>query len=146
LQTAGNRARTRRRNVSRRTIAGIVAGLTVFGAVFASAASLGGITSGNVGADNAAVTSCDTDGVTTAYTTAWDGTDDRYEVTSVTVSGIANACDGKTLSVSLTDVSSNQIGSGTVTVPTDALAFTASVTLSPAASAELTTGVHAAIA
>jgi hypothetical protein len=132
--------------VSRRTIAGIVAGLTVFGAVFASAASLGGITSGNVGADNAAVTSCDTDGVTTAYATSWDATDDRYEVTSVTVTGIANACDGKTLSVSLTDVSSNQIGSGTVTVPTDALGFQASVTLSPAASAQLTVGVHASIA
>jgi hypothetical protein len=146
LQTAGNRARRRRAKVSRRTIAGIVAGLTVFGAVFASAASLGGITSGNVGADDATVASCDTDGVTTAYATAWDGTDDRYEVTSVTVTGIANACDGKTLSVSLTDASSNQIGSGTVTVPTDALAFQASVTLSPAASAELTTGVHAAIA
>ena len=132
--------------MSRRTIAGVLAGLMVFGAVFASAASLGGITSGNVGADNAAVASCDTDGVTTAYTTGWDATDDRYEITSVTVSGIANACDGRTLSVSLLDSSSNQIGTGSVTIPSDDLVTQASVSLSTAASAKDAVNVHAAIA
>jgi hypothetical protein len=132
--------------VSRRKIAGIAAGLTVFGAVFASAASLGGITSGQVGADNAAVSSCDIDGITTAYTTAWDGTDDRYEVTTVSVTGINNNCDGRTLSVSLTDASNNQIGVGSVTVPTDALGTSATVNLSTAASAKDTVGVHASIA
>ncbi len=134
--------------MSRRTIAGVVGAFTVFGAVFASAASLGGITSGQVGADDAAVTSCDTNGVTTSYATSWDTTDDRYEVTSVTVSGIAEPCDGRTLSVSLLDAvtNGNQIGSGSVTVPTDPLAGTATVTLSPAASAELTAAVHASIA
>jgi hypothetical protein len=124
----------------------VVAGVTVFGAVFASAASLGGITSGNVSADNAVVASCDTDGVTTAYTTSWDGTDDRYEVTSVTVSGIANACDGRTLSLSLTDASNNQIGTGSVAIPSDVLVTSVSVSLSTAASAKDTVGVHASIA
>jgi hypothetical protein len=132
--------------VSRRHIAALLGALTVFGAVFAMAASLGGITSGQVGADNTSVTSCDTDGVTTSYATSWDGTDDRYEVTSVTVTNINNACDGRTLSVSLTDSTSNQIGSGSVAVPTDALGTSATVTLSTAASAKDTVGVHAAIA
>jgi hypothetical protein len=132
--------------VHKRTIAGVLGGLAVFGAVFAMAASLGGVTSGNVGADNTAVASCDTDGVTTAYTTSWDGTDDRYEVTGVTVTGIANACDGKTVSVSLTDSSSNQIGSGSATIPTDAIATSASVTLSTASSAKDSVGVHVSIA
>ena len=132
--------------MSRRTIAAVVAGFTVFGAVFASAASLGGITSGNVSADNTSVTSCDTDGVTTAYTTSWDGTDDRYEVTSVTVSGIANTCDGRTLSLSLTDASNNQIGTGSVAIPSDVLVTSVSVSLSTAASAKDTVGVHASIA
>lgn len=132
--------------MSRRTIAGLFGGLTVFGAVFAAAASLGGITSGNVGADNAAVASCDTDGVSTSYASSWDATDKRYEVTSVTVSGIANACDGKSLSVSLTDSAGAQIGTGSVTIPTDALATNASVSLSTAASAKDTVGVHASIA
>jgi hypothetical protein len=132
--------------VRRRTIAGVLAGLTVFGVVFAMAASLGGITSGRVGADDAAVASCDTDGVTTSYASSWDATDRRYEVTSVTVSGIANLCDGQTLSVSLTDSTNAQLGSGSVAIPSDVLATQVTVSLSTAASAELTTGVHVAIA
>jgi hypothetical protein len=132
--------------MSKRTIAGILAGLTVFGAVFAMAASLGGITSGSVGADDAVVASCDTDGVSTTYASSWDATDKRYEVTSVTVAGIDNNCDAKTLSVSLTDASGAQIGSGSVAIPTNLLATDATVTLSSAASAKLTEGVHVAIA
>ena len=132
--------------MSRRTIAGVLAGLVVFGAVFAMAASLGGITSGRVGADDAAVASCDTDGVTTSYATSWDATDERYEVTSVTVSGIANLCDGQTLSVSLTDAGGAQLGSGSIAVPSDVLATAVTVSLSSAASAELAVGVHVAIA
>ena len=132
--------------MNRRTVAGIFAGLTVFGGVFAMAASLGGVTSGSVGADDAVVSSCDTDGVTTSYASSWDATDERYEVTSVTVGGISNNCDSRTLSVSLTDSSGAQIGSGNVTVPTNLLATDATVNLSPAASAEATVGVHVAIA
>jgi hypothetical protein len=130
--------------MSRRTIAGVIAGLTVFGTVFAMAANLGGITSTQVGADSAPVTACDDDGVTTSYASSWDATDERYEVTSVTVGGIANTCDGRTLSVSLTDSTGAQIGTGTVTVPSDILAFTA--TVSTAASAEATEEVHVVIA
>lgn len=131
--------------MSRRTIAGALAGLTVFGAVFAMAANLGGITGGQVGADSTTVTGCDTDGVTTSYASAWDATDERYEVTSVTVSGIANTCDTRTLSVSLTDSTGAQIGSGSAAIPNDAGATSVAVSLSTAASAQLTVGVHAVI-
>ena len=96
------------------------------------AASLGGITSNKVGADNTAIASCDTDGVTTAYATSWDTTDKRYEVTSVTVAGVNDACDGQTLSVSLTDSTGAQIGSGSLAIPTSA-AVSHSVSLSAAA-------------
>src|SRR5918999_1366163 len=116
--------------MSRRTIAGALAGLTVFGAVFAMAANLGGITGGQVGADSTTVTSCDTDGVTTSYASSWDTTDERYEVTSVTVSGIANTCDTRTLSVSLTDSTGAQIGSGSAAIPNDAGATSVAVSLS----------------
>jgi hypothetical protein len=132
--------------VRRRTIAGVLAGLTVFGAVFAMAASLGGITSGRVGADDAAVASCDTDGVTTSYASSWDATDKRYEVTSVTVSGIANLCDGQTLSVSLADSANTQLGFGSVAIPSDVLSTQVTVALSTGASAELAANVHVAIA
>ncbi len=131
--------------MSRRTIAGVLAGLTVFGAVFAMAANLGGITSGQVGADSATVAACDDDGVSTTYASSWDATDERYEVTSVTVSGIADACDARTLSVSLTDSTGAQLGAGSMAIPT-AAATAVTVSLSTAASAELTEGVHVVIA
>lgn len=130
----------------RRTIAGLLAGLTIFGVVFAMAASLGAITSDTVGASDAAVASCDTDGVSTDYTSSWDATNEQYEVTSVAVTGIANECDGDTLSVSLTNSGGAQIGSGSVTIPTNALGTSATVSLSAGASAEATVGIHVAIA
>jgi hypothetical protein len=131
--------------MKRRTGIAVLAGLLVFGGVLAMAASLGGITSTKVGADNVALASCDTDGVSTSYSTAWDGTDDRYEISTVTVSGVNDACDGQTLSVSLTDSTSNQIGSGSVAIPSSA-ATSFNVSLTTAASAKDSTGVHVLIA
>ena len=128
----------------KRTLIALGAGLTVFAGVFAMAASLGGVTSTSVGADNTTVASCDTDGVTTAYATAWDPTDKRYEVTSVTVGGVNDACDGRTLGVTLTDGSGAQIGTGSLAIPTSA-AVSHTVSLSTASSAKLTEGVHVLI-
>ena len=130
--------------MKRRLVIAILAGLLVFAGVFAMAASLGGITSNKVGADNTAVASCDTNGVTTSYATGWDATDKRYEITSVTVGGVNDACDGETLSVSLTDSTGAQIGSGSVAIPTSA-ATSHTVTMSTAPSAQSTTGVHVLI-
>lgn len=133
--------------MSRRTIAGVLGGLTVFGTVFASAASLGGISpNGQVGADSASVTSCDSDGVGTSYTTAWNATANRYDVTSVKVSSVNNNCDGKTVSVSLFDTAGTATGSGSLLIPSDALATEVTVSLSPAISAKLVENVHVAIA
>ncbi|MDX6438684.1 MAG: hypothetical protein QOF45_1267 [Gaiellaceae bacterium] len=130
--------------MSRRTMIATIAALAVFGTVYAMAASLGGVTSTNVSADNVAIASCDSDGVSSAYTTAWDSTDKRYEVTAVTVSGIADACDGQTLSVSLTDTSGAQLGTGSVAIPSS-VATSFGVSLSTAASAKLTEGIHVLI-
>lgn len=130
--------------MKKRTATAVLAALLVFGGVFAMAAGLGGITSTEgVGAENVALTSCDSDGVTTSYTTAWDGTDNRYEISTVTVSGVAAACDGQTLSVSLTGTT-GQIGSGTLPIPSDA-STSFDVTLGTAASAKDATGVHVLI-
>jgi hypothetical protein len=130
--------------VRKRTLIAMLAGLGVFAAVFAQAASLGGITSNKVGADNTTIASCDTDGVSTSYATAWDATDKRYEITSVTVSGVNDACDGQTLNVSFTDSTGAQIGSGSLAIPTSA-ATAHTVTASTAPSAKLTEGVHVLI-
>ena len=129
----------------KRTILALLASLAVFASLYAMAASLGGITSDNVGADSTVVASCDTDGVTAAYVTAWDATDKRYEITSVTVGGVADTCDGRTLSVSLTDTTGVQIGSGSLVLPTSG-ATSFSVTMSTPPSAKLTEGISILIA
>jgi hypothetical protein len=131
--------------MSKRTIIAIAAALAGFTGIYAMAASLGGVTSARVSSDNGTVTACDSDGVSTAYATAWDATDERYEVTSVTVSGVSDTCDGQTLSVSLTDSTGAQIGSGSVAIPSS-VATSFAVSLSSAASAKLTEGVHVLIA
>jgi hypothetical protein len=128
----------------RRRILKGLAIVTVFGGVFAMAASLGGISSANLGADDAVVASCDTDGVTTAYTSGWDATDERYETSAVTVGGLADTCDGQTMKVTLIDSSNASLGEGTLTIPTG-VGTSHSVTLAPASSSEAVTGVHIAI-
>ena len=130
--------------MKKRVFIAILAGLLVFAGVFAMAASLGGITSNDVGADNTVVASCDTNGVTTSYATGWDATDKRYEITSVTVGGVNDACDGDNLSVSLTNAAGDQIGTGTVAMGTGAPTSFA-VAMSTAPSAQLTVGVHVLI-
>jgi hypothetical protein len=128
----------------KRVTIALLAGLLVFAAVFAMAATLGGITTSAVGADDAVVAACDANGVAVSYATGWDTGDNRYEVTSVTVAGVADGCDGQTLSVSLTNSSGVQIGSGSTSIPTSA-ATSHTVSMSTAPSAELVSGVHVLI-
>lgn len=98
----------------KRIAAAVIAGVAALGVVGASAASLGGITSNSLGADTAVVGSCDTDGVTLAYTNAYDATSGLYRTTSVLVSGIAVPCAGKALSLTLKDSTGVSLGAGTV--------------------------------
>ena len=102
--------RKRRRRIG----AAIIAGAATLGVVGASAASLGGITGNSLGADTAVIGGCDLDGVTLAYTNTYDATLGRYQTTAVNVTGIAPACAGKTLSLTLKDGAGVALGSGTV--------------------------------
>ena len=129
----------------KRTLIAVLAGIAVFSGVYAMAATLGGITGTKVGADNVAVASCDVDGVATSYAPAWDAGDKRYEIATVTVSGVNDACDGQTLNVSVTDASGAQVGNGSLSIPSSA-ATSHNVSLSAAASAKLVEGVHVLIA
>lgn len=125
----------------RKLIIKTLAGITVFGAVVASASTLGGLTPDKLGAQDAVVAACDTDGVTTAHTSAWDSTDKRYEVTSVTVEGVADACDGQVLKVTLGDSTGLSLGEGTLTIPAS-VAVDHAVTISPGVSAASAEQVH----
>jgi hypothetical protein len=78
---------------------GIAAGVSAFAAVTASASSLGGLNTTDLGTSAEVVASCDTDGVAVDYTTAFSG--GEYRVTEIKLSGIAAACNGQTVTASL---------------------------------------------
>jgi len=100
----------------RRKLTAIVLAVLVFSLIAASAASLGGITTADLGADATVVAACDTDGVDVSYNTSYSpGAPGNYEVTSVDVSNIASACNTYTISVTLGDGTS-ALGSGSATV------------------------------
>lgn len=83
----------------------VLAGLAIAGAVGASAASLGGLNSDDLGADTGDVASCDTDGIDVDYTTSFDATAGEYIVTAIVLSDVAEACD--TQDVDLTVLRTN---------------------------------------
>ena len=81
----------------------ILGAFIAFAALTASAATLGGLTSTALGADQTVVASCDTDGIAMAYTNVYDATTNDYQTTAVTLSGVNAACSGKAFQLTLGD-------------------------------------------
>lgn len=107
---------------SRRAVVASLLGLCVGGGVLASAASLG-ITTSTLGAGTTIIASCDTDGVTLKYGHTYSATlpavnPGSYRTSSVIVGGIAAACAGKAMSVTLKDATGTALVSGTVSAVT----------------------------
>jgi len=126
----------------RRRGAVVLLGIAAFGLAAASAASLGGLTTSSLGADNDVVTSCETDGVTIDYgTPAYDATSGLYKVSTVTVGGIDAGCSGKTVAVTLSDAANASLGSGSTAIA----GTTATITLSAPTNAKLVVGAAAVI-
>lgn len=90
-------------SISRKKLLAVAAAVGVFGTLTASAASLGGLSSTSLGADQTIVASCDTDGVALAYTNNYDVATNSYRTSAVTMSGVATACVGKTFKLTLSD-------------------------------------------
>ena len=86
----------------KRSITAILAGGAVFGATVAFAATLS-VTGQTIGAGDSDVVSCDTTGVVATYAVAWDATDKRFEVGTITVNGIDSGCAGKAIKVQVLD-------------------------------------------
>ena len=121
-------------------------GLTLFGTAMGSAASLGGISADGLGADDTIVASCDTDGVTTSYTTAYSASGTAgYKVATVTVSGLNNACDGDAIEVRLTGASNASLETINKTVETDAGSTSTTLNFTTSTLAESVTGVHVVV-
>ncbi len=87
--------------MNKKLVLGVTAGICAFGAVTASASSLGGVDTTDLGTSASVVASCDTDGVAVDYTTGYSNGD--YRVSAVKLSGIATACSGQNVTVTLFD-------------------------------------------
>ncbi len=74
----------------KRLAVALVASVAVFAGVSASAATLGGISTSDVGANSNAVAAQLTGGVSVQFTTAYDATAGYYRVTQVTATPINN--------------------------------------------------------
>jgi hypothetical protein len=95
-----------------RTTAAVFLALAVFGATYGFAATLGFSTQA-LGAGNAVVVSCQASGTPTgAYNTVYDSSLAAYRITSVTVTGIDPGCNGKSVSVTLTNTADVALASG----------------------------------
>ncbi len=104
----------------------LLGGVLAAGLAGASAATLGGLTGAGLGADDAIVASCDSDGIATAYTTSYNATAQTYQVTAVNFTGVNAACNGKAASVSLRNGTTN-LGTtnvASITVATSAFSIT----------------------
>lgn len=109
--------------MKKRFVYAVLAGATAFVAVGASAATLGGVTSTGLGADDVAIASCDTNGVSTSYTTQYNTTTAAgYKVDDIIVSGIADACNGKTMKITLVGASNASLGEVSATVAVNSTA------------------------
>lgn len=98
----------------RKKVLAVVMAVLAFSLIAASAASLGGINTSDVGADATFVGSCDTDGVDASFADPTVDASGRYVVASVTISGIHADCLGQLLSVDVTDAALVSLGSGSV--------------------------------
>lgn len=129
---------------SRRESVAVVLAISVIAAVTPGfAASLGGLGSKKLGADDAVVSACDTDGFTVNHTVVGGN------VTAAVVSGIADpGCEGGQLSLTVANASGTSIGSGgplTIAVDAGTVDNTLSVTLAPQPAANLVASVHVVV-
>lgn len=117
-------------------VAGLVA-LVAITALAAAAAGLGGLSIAGLGADSTPASSCDSDGVALAYSTAYNPSSFGFEVTTVTLSGVDRACAGKTYQLDLRGASGSlSENAGVVSAPGGVQV----VTLAPAPAASLVVG------
>lgn len=85
----------------------VVFALATFSVISASAATLGGLSSTALGADQRVIASCDTDGINLAYTNVFNATTNAYQTTAVTMSGVNSACTGQSFQLSLSDATTS---------------------------------------
>lgn len=85
----------------RKKLTAIVLAVLAFSMIAASAASLNGITTSDLGAETDVVAGCDPDGILVDFTVAYNGTTGEYDTDDVVIDDIHANCDGQDLTVTL---------------------------------------------
>lgn len=127
----------------KRILIALAVGTAVFTGAYAMAASLS-VSSTRLGAGGVVVPSCDTDGVATTYTVQYNATAPAgYKINTAEISGVAGACNGGSMQVTLTGASDVSLAEKTQVISTSgtySISFASSNI--PAANV---TGVHVTI-
>ena len=106
--------------LNRRLAIALMVGAITFSIVYGVAASLS-VSGNTLGSGTSTVTSCDTNGISTSYASAYDSAVAGYEVTTVSITGVATpGCDGKSMKVTLVGAADASLGEQTVTLATPA--------------------------
>ncbi len=103
-------------------------GLAAFGILTASAASLGGLTSKSLGADNTVVASCDSDGMQLSYTNTYNSGSTSYVTTAVLATQVNSGCNGKAYQLTLSNAAGTSIGTSSGSVAWSNNSFSMTVT------------------
>lgn len=106
--------------VNKRLILGLIVGVAVFAAAFGMAASLGGLNTDTLGADDSVVAACDTvGGIDVTYETSYDSVATAgYKVDSVSLESVDAACDGLAFKVTLAGDTVDEEATGTLSLTT----------------------------
>jgi hypothetical protein len=105
--------------------------------VSASAATLGGLNSDTLGANDDVVAACDTNGIDMSYSYAYNAASQWYDVTAVNFTNVNAACDTLSASISLANGTTLLTTQNAATIAVVTGGFT--ITLGTAVRAELVT-------
>jgi hypothetical protein len=127
--------------VKRALIAAIAAVMT-FGTAYGLAASLN-LGTDSLGAGETVVAACQAGQLTATYTSSYSSTLPGYQVSTVTVTGLASTCYSKAYRVTLYGPGNTSLGEANGTTPSSGSSFAA--TFSPAVNAASVVGVAVVI-
>lgn len=115
----------------KRILIAMLAGISVFGAVLGFAAALN-LTTDTLGAANATVAACQAGALNAAYAPTYSAGTPGYQVTTVTITGLAAGCYSKSYRITLSGAANASLGEATGTTPSSGTSFTAAFTVSAA--------------
>jgi len=103
----------------------------VFATVLGLADTLN-LSAGSLGAAQAVVAACQSTALTTAFTSAYSAAQPGYQVTTVTISGMATTCQSRPFRITLSGAAGASLGEATGTTPASGTTFAGTFTVNAA--------------